>query len=82
MHIFLEKPSYLLRFVSVNPLEQFLLLKDLTFQAEILHFPNLFWPLKAIKILLNYFDHQIKTKTSLIFNMRLILDFLLFPVIF
>ena len=25
MHVFLDKPNYLLQFVSVNPLEQFLL---------------------------------------------------------
>ena len=36
MHILLEKPTYLLQFVS-----------DLTFQAEILHFPHLLLAFKG-----------------------------------
>ena len=40
--------------------------------ALILYFKSLSWPLEAIKILFAYFNHLIKAKSSLDFNMRTI----------
>ena len=38
--------------------------------ALILYFQSLSWPLEAIKILFVYFNHLIKAKSSLDFNVR------------
>ena len=44
-------------------------------QFEIPQFPNLSWPLEAIKILFAYFNHLIEAKSSLDSNMRIIQNF-------
>ena len=44
-------------------------------KSEILLSPSLFWPLKTIKIHSTYFNHQIRTKSSLDINMGLIEKF-------
>ena len=43
--------------------------------AFILYFQSLSWPLEAIKILFAYFNHLMKAKSSLDFNMRIIQKF-------
>ena len=71
----LSKKKCIFEGESIMARTQTLQLHKFKLIALILYFQSLSWPSEAIKLLFAYFNHLIKAKSSLYFNMRTIQKF-------